>query len=95
MELTEKHGMKRSDVAEKMGITPVAVTQYLNHTRGDAAIKLINSSEEAVKLIAKIADYLANSKSSMNDVLSSICEVCRIIRVSGLTPKCIRTLCHV
>jgi predicted transcriptional regulator len=87
IELIGKHGMRKSEVAKKMGVTPAAVTQYLNHTRGDAAIKLINSSEEAVKLIAKIADYLANSKSSMNDVLPSICEVCRIIRVSGLTRK--------
>jgi len=80
--------MKRSDVAEKMGITPAAVTLYLNHKRGNAAIKLINSSEEAVKLIAKIADYLANSKFSTNDdVLSDICEVCQIIRVSGLIRK--------
>jgi predicted transcriptional regulator len=76
MELTEKY--------EKMGITPAAVTLYLNHKRGNAAIKLINSSEEAVKLIAKIADYLANSKFSTNDdILSDICEVCQIIRVSG------------
>jgi predicted transcriptional regulator len=88
MELTEKYGMKRSDVAEKMGITPAAVTLYLNQKRGNAAIKLINSSEEAVKLIAKIADYLANSKFSTNDgILSDICEVCQIIRVSGLIRK--------
>ena len=72
MELAEKYGMKRSDVAEKMGITPAAVTPYLNHKRGNAAIKLI----------AKIADYMANSKFSTNDdVLSDICKVCQIIRV--------------
>jgi predicted transcriptional regulator len=72
MELTEKYRMKRSVVAEKMGATPATVTQNLNHRKRSAAIKLINSFEEAVKLIAKIADYLANSKSSTSDFIKHL-----------------------
>ncbi|MGC8999193.1 MAG: transcriptional regulator [Candidatus Bathyarchaeia archaeon] len=86
MELIEKHGMKRSEVAKKMGITPAAVTQYLNSLRGDAAMNLIERSEEAVKIIEKIASDLANGKPS-NDVIENICTVCHAIRSSGLICK--------
>lgn len=86
MELIEKHGMRKSEVAKKMGITPAAVTQYLNSLRGDAAMNLIERSEEAVKTIEKIVSDLANGKSS-NDVIENICAVCHAIRASGLICK--------
>lgn len=34
-ELVGIHGMKKSMVAELMVLTPAAITQYLNTTRGD------------------------------------------------------------
>jgi len=87
MELIERHGMKRSQAAKKMGLTPAAVTQYLANSRGGAYIDLIGKSDEANKIIAKIADGLANGKFSVYDVLDNICAICQAIRASGLICK--------
>lgn len=45
IELIEKHGMRKSEVAKKMGITPAAVTYYINGLRGSTAMDLIDRSE--------------------------------------------------
>lgn len=83
-ELTERHGLKRSEVAKKMGITPAAVTQYLKSIRGGTAVDLIESSGEATQMISKTADDLARNELSVYDILDNICTVCRAMRSSGL-----------
>lgn len=83
-ELIEKHGLKRVRVAEKMGITPAAVTQYLKEIRGKRAIKIVESSGEAIKVVSKIADGLAKDEASVYDVMADICRACHIILSSGL-----------
>jgi predicted transcriptional regulator len=65
-----------------MGITPAAVTYYINGLRGNTAMDLIDRSAEALKIIDKIASDLANGKPP-TDVLENICEVCLTIRASG------------
>ena len=79
-ELVEKHGLTRVRAAEKMGITPAAVTQYLKKARGDAAVQMVKSSDEVINLLSKLANELAEGKASVNDVLSNICKACWIMR---------------
>ena len=40
-ELVEKYGMRKADAAGKMGVTPAAVSQYLNRSRGGSATPII------------------------------------------------------
>ena len=82
-ELIEKHGLKRVRVAEKMGITPAAVTQYLKEIRGERAVKIVESSGEAIRVVSKIADGLAKDEASVYDVLEDICRACRIMMSNG------------
>lgn len=83
-ELTERHGLKRSEVAKKMGVTPAAITQYLESVRGGTAIDLVESSEQAARMLSKTADGLARNELSVYDILDNICTVCRAMRSSGL-----------
>lgn len=83
-ELIEKHGLKRVRVAEKMGITPAAVTQYLKEVRGERAVKIVESSDKVIKVVSKIADGLAKDEASVYDVLENICRACRIMMSDGL-----------
>lgn len=83
-ELVEKHGLRRVRAAEKMGITPAAVTQYLEKVRGDAAVKMVEGSDEVMKIVSKLAGDLADDKASVNDVLSNICNACWIMRSKHL-----------
>lgn len=83
-ELVEKHDLKRVRVAEKMGITPAAVTQYLKEVRGERGVKIVESSDEAVKIVSKIAEGLAKDEVSVYDVMADVCRVCRIMMSNDL-----------
>lgn len=83
-ELVEKHGLSRVSAAEKMDLTPAAITQYLKKARGETAVQLVESSDEAVKIISEMANDLARGDASVYDVLQSICKTCQIMRSKGL-----------
>lgn len=83
-ELVEKYGLKRIEVARKMGITPAAVTQYLEEVRGKTATSIVESSEKATGIISQIAEALVKNEVSVHDVMVEICEICRVMRSSGL-----------
>ena len=82
-ELVEKHGLRRVRAAEKMGITPAAVTQYLGKLRGETAVKLVESSDEVIEIVSKIANGLAKDEASVYDVLENICRACRAMMSKG------------
>lgn len=82
-ELVEKHGLRRAKAAEKMGITPAAVTQYLEKLRGEKAVKLVESSDEAIEIVSDIANGLAKDEASVYDVLENICRVCGTMMSKG------------
>ena len=83
-ELVEKHGLSRVRAAEKMELTPAAITQYLKKVRGEKGVKMVESSDEAVKIVSEIANRLAKGESSVYDVLQNICKACQIMRSEGL-----------
>lgn len=83
-ELVEKHGLSRVRVAEKMELTPAAITQYLKRVRGGKAIKMVEGSDEAMKIVSEMANDLVEGEASVYDVLEKICEACQIMRSKGL-----------
>lgn len=84
IELKEKYGLKRVEVAEKMGITPAAITQYLKGIRGKAAVKTVKSSDKADKMITEIAEVLSRDEVAMYEIIGKICEICRAVVSDGL-----------
>lgn len=83
-ELVEKHGLSRVRAAEKMELTPAAITQYLKKVRGETAVKMVESSDEAIKIISKVANSLATDEASVYDVLQNVCKTCQMMRSKGL-----------
>ena len=83
-ELVEKHGLKRVRAAEKMELTPAAITQYLKKVRGETAVKMVESSDEAIKIISAMTNDLAKDEASVYDVLQNICQICQTMRSKGL-----------
>jgi len=83
-ELVEKHGLSRVKAAQKMELTPAAITQYLKRVRGETAVQLVESSDEAVKIVSEMASTLAKGEASVYDVLQNICKICQIMRSKGL-----------
>lgn len=79
-ELMEKHGLRKIEVADRMSISPAAVTQYSKGIRGSHYVKEITGSEEIMKKISEISETVADDEASLEAIMENMCEVCRLIR---------------
>ena len=80
-ELIENHDLKQVEVAEIMGITQAAISQYIRGERG-AVIDL--SSLKINKMISNIAVQLKNRDSSVQAIITNFCAACQLIREKKL-----------
>ena len=83
-ELVEELGLKKTDAAQKMNVTPAAVTQYLNRSRGEKATTVIEGSEKIRDLISDLSRDLLNEESPSDLQLMKLCRACHEIRAEGL-----------
>jgi hypothetical protein len=83
-ELIEKYGFRNTEVAEKMNVTPAAVTQYLNKSRGETAFTTIESSSRVMGLVSEITRDLAEGESPADLLLLKLCRICQAVRAEGL-----------
>ena len=83
-QLVDEAGLKKSEAARKMDVTPAAITQYLNKSRGDRALKVIEGSEKIGELISDLADDLVNDETPPDMQLLKLCRTCQAIRAEGL-----------
>jgi predicted transcriptional regulator len=82
-ELVEVHGLKKSNVAEIMGLTPAAITQYLNTSRGDN-VDLLEGSDRFSELVSELAEKLAGGEYAPDLIILQMCRICSLIRSQGL-----------
>jgi len=83
-ELIEKHGLRNTEVAEKMNVTPAAITQYLNKSRGESASTIIEGSSRVMNLVSEITRDLAQGESPADMLLLKLCLACNAVRSEGL-----------
>src|SRR5512136_1320188 len=83
-ELIEEHGLRKTEVADMMEVTPAAVTQYLNGSRGDAGSGVIERSSMAISLVSEIASDLAEGQTPPDMLLTKMCRACYALRTEGL-----------
>jgi predicted transcriptional regulator len=83
-ELVEGYDLRRTEVAERMEVTPAAVTQYLNRTRGDTASDVIGRSSRVMALISEIAGNLAEGETPPDELLMKVCKTCRVVRIEEI-----------
>lgn len=78
--LISQYGLNQREVAEKLGITPAAVSQYISGKRGkndifdDAIIQEIIVSAERIM------------KNDGNSVILETCRICRLVQKSKKFP---------
>ena len=83
-ELVEKYGLRNTEVAEKMNVTPAAVTQYLNKSRGEMASQTIEGSDRVMTLVSEITRDLVEGESPVDMLLLKMCRACQAVRAEGL-----------
>ncbi len=86
-ELMEKHGLRKIEVAERMSVSPAAITQYSKGIRGSLHVKEISNSEEIMKKISKLSETMIDDETDFESIMDSMCEVCRLIRSEKLVCK--------
>jgi len=71
-------GLNQKEAAEKLGITPAAVCQYLGHKRGNVTI----DDQEVIKEITVAAERLINKTDA--SVVEETCRICRLLMAKGI-----------
>jgi predicted transcriptional regulator len=76
--LINNYGLNQKEAAEKMGITPAAVCQYLSKKRGRIAIVNRNILFEIDTSAQKIVEH------GVAVVPDEICRICKLLREHNL-----------
>jgi len=78
--MIQDFGLNQKEAAEKLGVTPAAVCQYLSKKRGK--IKIIDDT--ILKEINKSAERIINEADGA--VISETCRICKILINKGVFP---------
>ena len=83
-ELIERYNFTQIEVAEKLGTTQAAVSQYIRSKRGYRGVNRFEGSMEMIRSVAsRIAKGIAEGSMDSNDVTDSLCNLCRALRGEG------------
>ena len=77
--LIEKHGFTQVEAASKLGLTQSAMSRYIALERGQK----IGNIKEVRRLTGAIAENIAKSQLSQEEVNLKMCDICTAFRKSG------------
>ncbi len=83
LELIDR-GYRVKDVADLLGLTQAAVSQYINSKRGQKGMEILSKSEKANKVVKELVDDLVSGKITMEDEVDYLCRICELLREEGL-----------
>lgn len=83
-ELIEKYNFTQLQVAEKLGTTQAAISQYVHSKRG---YKGLDKFEDVLPTIqsaaSEVARAIATGKINTDEIVSSFCKLCTSLREEG------------
>ncbi len=82
-ELIER-GYRVKDAAEMLGLTQVAVSQYVRSKRGQKGKEIIEKLEKACDVINELVSAIVAGKATMEDEVDYLCKICEILRENGV-----------
>lgn len=85
-ELAEKYGVKRSEVARLMTVTPAAITQYLKHSRGSRLVPILKKEPAIMETISIFARSLIDGGRDSPNLMETFQSVCSVARKKGVVP---------
>lgn len=86
-ELIAKYNLRKIEASEKMELTPAAITQYFKGERGTALAREIAQSPETMEMVSKLAERLARSDASAEEIIEKLCEICAMVRYEKVICK--------
>lgn len=85
-ELVEKQGLRQSEVARIMNMTPAAVTQYLKRARGWRMIDQLRNSKRIMTIVSSLLKGGREGKIDSEEFILAIREICLEARRAGIIP---------
>lgn len=80
-QLKKEYGLKQSEIAEKLGVTQPAVSQYLSNARADQTIIEKLKSDPQTEILVKDA----GAKAARDEIFSEeIADIVKNVRDKGL-----------
>ncbi|MCS7119160.1 MAG: transcriptional regulator [Archaeoglobaceae archaeon] len=75
-----KRGFRMKDVAEMLGLTQAAVSQYISYKRGQKGLKAIEKNENIRRIVMELTELIAQGKAKADDGAEYLCRICESIR---------------
>jgi predicted transcriptional regulator len=72
--------------AKKLGTTQASISHYIYSKRGEKMVKQLEASSAIRKIVAEIAEGIANEKLSPFDAMLEFCKLCQALRSGDLMP---------
>ena len=81
-ELIDRYNFSQVEVAEKLGTTQAAVSQYLSSKRGQKNSSKVKSMTKIKTVASEVAKDKAENDLEEFDITSSFCKLCLELRTS-------------
>jgi len=78
-QLTTDYNFTQQEVADLLGLTQPAISQYLQQSRG-TKVKILEKQPEIMTLIDDLTKDVVSAKLRPRELQSKFCEICKTIR---------------
>ncbi len=85
-ELLDNYKLTQQEVAELLGLTQPAISQYQRQSRG-FRVKTLEKSPKIMKSIGNLASDIASGKVTPKEIQNSFCDICGEVRKAKLICK--------
>jgi len=83
-ELVERYNLSQVEVADKLGTTQAAISQYFSSKRGEKRMRVVQSVPKIRSVAKMLAKDIAAGRASADDAMVHFCRLCMFLRKQGL-----------
>ena len=85
-ELLNTYNLTQKEVADLLGLTQPAISQYNRESRG-FKVKILEKQPEIMKMIDDLSKNIVSRKVNPKEMQTKFCQICKAVRNS-------RVICH-
>lgn len=79
-DLTEKYELGQTEIAEKLGVTQPAVSQYLGSARGASRTRENLERSGLLSKLENLSKNIAEKETQKTQIIKRYCEICKSMR---------------
>lgn len=83
-DLITRHELSQKEVAESLGVTQAAISQYLSSARGDRSLENKLKNSELFEKIQELSDRISEEDPQKSQIGEDLCDICDLIREKGI-----------